>query len=114
MLVLTRREKDTIRIPDLDIEIEVCRIKGNTVRIGIKAPEEIRVIRGEISPDNGPTRNPQGLGGNCEVPTPPLASYLESSKRNSTTVVRESRMKYEVSSALIEVCLIQTPSRIAG
>lgn len=49
MLVLSRKTNQTIVI-DGKIEIEVLRIKGNTVRLGIKAPSTIKVLRGELSP----------------------------------------------------------------
>ena len=49
MLVLSRKKNETIVI-DGTIEIEVLKIKGNTVRLGIKAPSNIKVLRGELSP----------------------------------------------------------------
>ncbi len=49
MLVLSRKQNQTIVI-DGQIEIEVLKIKGNTVRLGIRAPQEIKVLRGELSP----------------------------------------------------------------
>ena len=49
MLVLSRRIAETIVI-DGNIEIEVLKIKGNTVRLGIKAPRDVKVLRGELSP----------------------------------------------------------------
>ncbi len=48
MLVLSRRESEKILVPELGITLEVLSIKGNTVRLGIDAPREIRVLRGEI------------------------------------------------------------------
>ena len=48
MLVLSRRVEDTIVFPDLGISIEVLKVKGNSVRVGIEAPIEIKVIRGEL------------------------------------------------------------------
>jgi carbon storage regulator CsrA len=47
MLVLTRKLEEQIRIGD-DIIISVLRVNRNTVRIGIEAPREIRVVRGEL------------------------------------------------------------------
>lgn len=48
MLVLTRKLQETIQIGD-DIKITVLRTKGNTVRIGIEAPNNIPVLRGELA-----------------------------------------------------------------
>ena len=47
MLVLTRKSQDSIRIGD-NITVTVLRIKGNTVRIGIEAPDSVRIVRGEL------------------------------------------------------------------
>lgn len=47
MLVLTRKLNETIKIGD-DIEITVVAISGDTVRIGIEAPREVRVLRSEV------------------------------------------------------------------
>ena len=49
MLVLSRRETETVVFPGLGITVEVSRVKGKTVRLGIDAPDEIRVIRGELA-----------------------------------------------------------------
>ncbi len=49
MLILSRKQNETIVI-DGQIELEVLRIKGNTVRIGIKAPRSVKVLRGELAP----------------------------------------------------------------
>jgi carbon storage regulator CsrA len=49
MLVLSRKKDETIVI-DGNIEIEVLKVKGNTVRLGIKAPRNIKVLRGELAP----------------------------------------------------------------
>jgi carbon storage regulator CsrA len=50
MLVLTRKQQEKIRIGD-HITITVLRTKGKAVRLGIEAPAEIPVIRGELSFD---------------------------------------------------------------
>ena len=47
MLVLTRKIGETINI-DGDIEITVSDIQGNHVKIGIDAPEEVKIYREEI------------------------------------------------------------------
>jgi len=48
MLVLSRKKGQTISLPDLGIEIEVRQIKGGCVKVGVKAPREVRVVRGEL------------------------------------------------------------------
>lgn len=49
MLILSRRETETIRIGD-HIEVYVAEIRGNRVRLGIQAPKEIPVFRSKIIP----------------------------------------------------------------
>lgn len=53
MLVLTRKRQEQIRIGD-NVTITVLRIKGQAVRIGIEAPRDVRVVRGELPPDGVP------------------------------------------------------------
>ena len=48
MLVLTRKAKETIQIGD-DIVIKVIKTAKGTVKIGIEAPDDIRVMRGELA-----------------------------------------------------------------
>ena len=47
MLVLSRQRDETIMIGD-DIELTVVDIRGDKVRLGIKAPAEVAVHRKEI------------------------------------------------------------------
>ncbi|MCG8606494.1 carbon storage regulator CsrA [bacterium] len=47
MLVLTRKLGETIVIGD-DIVIKVVDIHGKQIRLGIEAPTEISIFRGEI------------------------------------------------------------------
>ena len=47
MLVLTRRKEESIVIGD-DIVITVLAIEGEKVKLGIKAPNEIRILRQEL------------------------------------------------------------------
>jgi carbon storage regulator len=47
MLVLTRRSNQSIMIGD-DIEVSVLSTEGAKVRLGIRAPRNIRVFRREV------------------------------------------------------------------
>ncbi len=48
MLVLSRKLGEVIVIPGIDLTLMVVAIEGNTVRLGITAPPEIRVYREEL------------------------------------------------------------------
>ena len=48
MLILSRREAEKVLFPGLGISVEITRIQGRSVRLGIQAPDEIRIIRGEL------------------------------------------------------------------
>jgi carbon storage regulator len=48
MLVLTRKIGQKIRIPEMNVLIKVVEIREERVRLGIKAPESIRILRGEL------------------------------------------------------------------
>lgn len=47
MLILTRRVGETLVIGD-DVTVSVLGVKGNQVRIGVKAPDDVPVHREEI------------------------------------------------------------------
>lgn len=47
MLVLTRKPNQSIQIGD-NITINVVRVRGNTIKLGIEAPREVPVIRSEL------------------------------------------------------------------
>ena len=47
MLVLSRYRNETIRIGD-DIIVTVVAINGGKIRIGIEAPPDTKVLRGEL------------------------------------------------------------------
>ena len=47
MLVLTRKSDEAIKLGD-SITITVVEIKGNKVRLGIDAPDGIRIYRKEL------------------------------------------------------------------
>lgn len=65
MLVLTRKLQEKIRIGD-QVTITVLRMKGKAIRLGIEAPKDVPVIRGELifeqSPEVSAPRAGDGSG----------------------------------------------------
>lgn len=47
MLVLARKRSERIVIGK-DIEVEVLQVGRNGVRLGISAPDDVRILRGEL------------------------------------------------------------------
>jgi carbon storage regulator len=54
MLVLSRRENECIRLGD-SIVVTVVRVAGDRVRLGIEAPSEVVVLRGELDSHRKPS-----------------------------------------------------------
>ncbi|MHC4404568.1 MAG: carbon storage regulator [Planctomycetota bacterium] len=52
MLILSRRERERIRLGD-SIMVTVVQVTGDRVRLGIDAPPNIRVLRDELEPYDG-------------------------------------------------------------
>lgn len=61
MLVLSRKPGEQLRIGD-DIIVTVTKSTGNRVTIGIEAPSEVRIMRGEIE-QTGDRKDTSGHGG---------------------------------------------------
>ena len=47
MLVLSRKADESIDI-DGRIKVKILKIKGNRVRIGIEAPDDVAIVRSEL------------------------------------------------------------------
>lgn len=62
MLVLSRKEHQRIRVGD-SIVVTVVRVSGDKVRLGIEAPESVRVLREELHEESlvRPHRKPSML-----------------------------------------------------
>src|SRR5437764_8931486 len=51
MLVLSRKEDEKILFPNLGIAMQILRVGGGKVRLGIEAPNSVSVVRHEIASD---------------------------------------------------------------
>ncbi len=49
MLVLSRHENEKVVFPNLGVSVEVLRVAGKVTRLGIEAPAEIQILRGELA-----------------------------------------------------------------
>jgi len=57
MLVLSRKEGERIVIGD-NITLVISKVSGNRVTIGIEAPREVKVVRGELEDSGRITASP--------------------------------------------------------
>jgi carbon storage regulator len=79
MLVLTRKAGDELVIGE-DIRITVNRISGNRVTIGISAPDEVRIVRGELTAIVDTFNEPKGISPVSDTgPFPFVGSTLRAS-----------------------------------
>ena len=53
MLVLSRRPNEKIVFPNLGITVQILRVSGKAVCVGVEAPRDVRILRDEL-PDHGP------------------------------------------------------------
>ncbi|MCO8124900.1 response regulator [Stieleria sp. TO1_6] len=49
MLVLSRKENQRVVFPNLGVAVEILRVEGNRVRVGVDAPKDVRILRGELA-----------------------------------------------------------------
>jgi carbon storage regulator CsrA len=102
MLVLTRKQEEKICIGN-GITITVLKMKGQSVRLGIEAPKEVRVIRGELQFEEQPLpaepNEAEPLHGDSKlVPMTKLRSSARESNwssDSSATLQRVSRSEAE-------------------
>lgn len=48
MLVLSRKPNQKVLLPEINATIEVLEVRGNSVKLGINAPDQVEVIREEL------------------------------------------------------------------
>lgn len=74
MLVLSTRPSEKILLPDARTSIEVVAIQSGSVRLGIRAPEEMRIVR-ESAPQREAEWSPAAPAAS-EAPSLPMLRRL--------------------------------------
>ena len=97
MLVLSRREQESIVFPKLGIRVQVTRVRGKAVSLGVDAPEDIRVLRGELHEREELTAT--SLTGPVTNATPPALS--EDARQ------REHELRNRINTLTIALHLLQ-------
>lgn len=112
MLVLSRREQEAVVFPKLGIRIEVTRIRGKAVSIGIEAPESVRVLRGEIANQadvQASGKPPQAVShGNAP---PALANARPQSQEQTSDRKREHELRNRINTLTLALHLLQKKAR---
>lgn len=54
MLILTRKEDQSVVFPNCGIIVHVLSVKGRTIKLGFEAPKDVEVLRGELLGDTNP------------------------------------------------------------
>ena len=58
MLVLTRKIGETITIDD-NIVIQIVKVRGGQVRVGIEAPSDVKILRGNAIKEHPLKKTPE-------------------------------------------------------
>lgn len=86
MLVLTRGRNDKVVFPTLGISVEILRVAGNKVRLGIDAPKTIPVLRHEIPARNESMEQPESIPFSAELSCPTRISHSVRNRLNSAAL----------------------------
>jgi len=87
MLVLSRKENEKVLFPHLGIALQVLRLGGGKVRLGIEAPDDVSVVRHEIA---------------SEEQLAEFAERLKQTAKSGNHAVRN-----RLHSTLLGLCLVQ-------
>lgn len=69
MLVLTRKPTQSVQIGD-EIVVNVIRVRGNTIQLGIQAPKSIPIVRSELLVADADEKNAKSDGLRVEIVEP--------------------------------------------
>lgn len=81
MLILSRRQDEKIVFPNLGITIDVCKIRGSSVQLGVDAPSEVRVLRHELAESLG-----ELTSDGVESPIPKMSNHRLRNRLNKASL----------------------------
>jgi carbon storage regulator CsrA len=87
MLVLSRKENEKVLFPHLGIALQILRLGGGKVRLGIEAPDDVSVVRHEIASGDQ------------------IAEFADRLKRSAGSANHEVRNRLHTT--LMGLCLVQ-------
>ena len=109
MLVLSRREQESIVFPKLGIRIQVTRVRGKAISLGVDAPDDVRVLRGELydrekslAASSDAAGSPSLAPGQLLAPAQSLAPALSEESRQ-----REHELRNRINTLTIALHLLQ-------
>jgi len=70
MLVISRKEGESVKLAD-NIEVIVVSIDGQRVRLGIKAPKDVKILRAELDPTTIQTNHKSAMNLDNKTPLMP-------------------------------------------
>ena len=94
MLVLSRKIEQKIQIGD-NITITVLRVDSRNVKIGIEAPESVRVMRSEVLEKLAQAVAGKDAAGQAALPNQRVESSTNSNATGTPSVVSESELAAE-------------------
>ncbi len=82
MLILTRKEDQSVVFPNCGIVIHVLSVKGRSIKLGFEAPRDVEVLRGELVEE----ASPQSLN---HVSAPQTAAHKLSQQDQSNQKLKQ-------------------------
>jgi len=82
VLVLSRRTGEQIVVPGCGVAIKVVAVRGKTIKLGVSAPAEVRVMRAELHAAGDKTRSTPVAPG---IPQPAAVDRTSDSHDTHTT-----------------------------
>lgn len=113
MLILTRKEDQSVVFPNCGIVVHVLSVKGRTIKLGFEAPKDIEVLRGELVVDNStPPPIRSASYGTGKVPVTSVSEQIHDLKNRLNTVTLSIQLYNDLKSIGQEAAASSTLDRL--